>query len=317
MERAAILLFDKEGPEGVMRFEAWRGLSDQYRAAVEGHSPWQPGTRNAEPVLIEDATGVSDLAAYRALFQREDIRALGFVPLQYGDRLLGKFMLYYREPHAFTSEEVEVARLIAGHVAFAAERMKTIEAEHAARTRAEAAAERMACLHQVTAALSGSVTREQVAEVVVTRTVDAMGAEAAMLLMASADGSTLELVRVHGYPSDTARAPVRLDVDSLLPAAEVYRTGVAQWIEDVAAFHAANPQILSCFERLGSNSFACVPLMADHRPIGVAVFCFAASRSFDSEQRAFIETLVAHGARAIERAELFERVERAVQARED
>src|SRR5262245_43635324 len=36
-KRASILLFDDAG---VMRFAAWRGLSDDYRRAVEGHSPW-------------------------------------------------------------------------------------------------------------------------------------------------------------------------------------------------------------------------------------------------------------------------------------
>ena len=38
-QRASILLFDKEN---VMRFAAWRGLSERYRKAVEGHSPWKP-----------------------------------------------------------------------------------------------------------------------------------------------------------------------------------------------------------------------------------------------------------------------------------
>jgi signal transduction histidine kinase/CheY-like chemotaxis protein len=323
VERAAILLFDRDGRDGpdehggVMRFEAWRDLSDEYRAAVEGHSPWQPDMRNAEPILIEDATEVPDLAAYREVFQREDIRALAFIPLQYGDRLLGKFMLYYREPHAFTDHEVEVARVIAGQVAFAAERMKTLDAEHAARTRAEAAADHMACLHRVTAALSGSVTREQVAEVVVTRTVEAMGAEAGMLLMASPDGSALELVRAHGYPTDVARALSRLPVDGLLPPAEVYRTGVAQWLEDARALHAGDPHLAPGGDELGSGALACVPLMADQCPLGVVVFCFASPRGFDGEQRAFIETLVNHATRAIERADLFEKVERSVQARED
>src|SRR3954462_6760241 len=37
--RASILLFD---PDGVMRFKAWRGLSQEYRRAVEGHTPWTP-----------------------------------------------------------------------------------------------------------------------------------------------------------------------------------------------------------------------------------------------------------------------------------
>jgi GAF domain-containing protein len=44
--RASILRFDADG---VMRFVAWRGLSETYRAAVDGHSPWRQGDRNAQP----------------------------------------------------------------------------------------------------------------------------------------------------------------------------------------------------------------------------------------------------------------------------
>ena len=41
-ERASILLFDDQK---VMRFVAWRGLSDEYRQATEGHSPWEADER--------------------------------------------------------------------------------------------------------------------------------------------------------------------------------------------------------------------------------------------------------------------------------
>ena len=37
-----------------MRFKAWRGLSETYRRAVEGHSPWTPDERNPRPIHISD-----------------------------------------------------------------------------------------------------------------------------------------------------------------------------------------------------------------------------------------------------------------------
>ena len=43
--RASILLFDEQG---VMDFVAWRGLSEHYRTALRGHSPWKPGDRDPE-----------------------------------------------------------------------------------------------------------------------------------------------------------------------------------------------------------------------------------------------------------------------------
>jgi PAS domain S-box-containing protein len=61
----------------------------------------------------------------------EGIAALAFIPLVSLGRVIGKFMLYFREPHAFTAEEQKLALIIAAQVAFAIER-----------TRAEAQARR-------------------------------------------------------------------------------------------------------------------------------------------------------------------------------
>src|SRR5262245_65105840 len=51
VERASILVFDADG---VMRFVAWSSLSAEYRAAVDGHSPWSPAETNATPVVVPD-----------------------------------------------------------------------------------------------------------------------------------------------------------------------------------------------------------------------------------------------------------------------
>src|SRR5256885_7809480 len=50
-DRAAVLLYDEDG---IMRFQAWRGLSDAYRAATEGHSPWSRDAVDSKPVLVSD-----------------------------------------------------------------------------------------------------------------------------------------------------------------------------------------------------------------------------------------------------------------------
>ena len=61
-ERASILLFDDSD---VMRFVGWRGLSDGYRNAVEGHSPWDRDEKNPRPVYFEDI-GLSELFRLRS-----------------------------------------------------------------------------------------------------------------------------------------------------------------------------------------------------------------------------------------------------------
>src|SRR3954469_10732242 len=77
VSRAAILLF---GDDGVMRFKASRGLSEAYRAAVEGHSPWPAGTPEAQSIVVADVASDESLTAYRPLFLSERVGALAFVP---------------------------------------------------------------------------------------------------------------------------------------------------------------------------------------------------------------------------------------------
>ena len=124
VSRASVLLFD---PDGVMRFKAYRGLSSEYRAAVEGHSPWTPDSVDAEPILVPDVTCEPSLQQYLPVFARERIVALAFIPLVSLGRVIGKFMLYYDTPHAFNNEEIQLASVIAAAVAFAVERSRADE----------------------------------------------------------------------------------------------------------------------------------------------------------------------------------------------
>jgi len=124
VSRASVLLFD---PDGVMRFKAHRGLSAEYRAAVQGHSPWTPDSVDAEPILVPDVTCEPSLQTYLPVFARERIVALAFIPLVSLGRVIGKFMLYYDAPHAFEDDEVQLAAVIAAAVASAVERGRAEE----------------------------------------------------------------------------------------------------------------------------------------------------------------------------------------------
>jgi PAS domain S-box-containing protein len=123
-QRAAILLYDAEG---VMRFKAWRHLSDDYRRAVEGHSPWRRDDPSPQPVWMEDLNHAPLEEHLRAVVHREGIHSLAFLPIMYEGRLLGKFMIYYNVPHHFTLEELRPAQTIVSQVSFAIERQRTGE----------------------------------------------------------------------------------------------------------------------------------------------------------------------------------------------
>src|SRR4051794_16611112 len=119
--RASILLFDEKN---FMDFVAWRGLSDEYRRAVNGHTPWRPDTTDAKPIGVSDVTTAASLAKYDSLFVSEGIRALAFFPLIYRDGVIGKFMLYWAEPHELASDELDLAQTIAAQIAFGVARVR-------------------------------------------------------------------------------------------------------------------------------------------------------------------------------------------------
>jgi PAS domain S-box-containing protein len=141
--RAAVLLCDDAG---VMRFKAWRGLSADYRAAVEGHSPWPGNAETPRPIVVADIEKDPALESLRSVIRTEGIRALAFIPMVHMGRLVGKFMLYYNAPRDLSDAELRLAQTIAGHIAFGIDRASTevlrvelLGREREARREAEAA----------------------------------------------------------------------------------------------------------------------------------------------------------------------------------
>jgi len=121
-ERASILLFDAAG---VMRFVRWSGVSERYRQAVEGHSPWTPDTVNPAPVWIDDIAAADLDGSLKQTVAAEGIRALAFIPLMAQGRLIGKFMVYYDRPHVFAGPEFDLTITIARQLGFSIDRVRT------------------------------------------------------------------------------------------------------------------------------------------------------------------------------------------------
>jgi PAS domain S-box-containing protein len=126
-DRASVLLADNDG---VLRFRAWRGLSDRYRAATEGHSPWPMDVDEPQPVLVEDVAVAGLEPALERAVLKEGIGALAAIPLVRGGRQLGRFTLYCDAPHGWSDREVLLTRTIANHLASVTERTQAQQALH-------------------------------------------------------------------------------------------------------------------------------------------------------------------------------------------
>ncbi len=121
-DRSSILLFDERG---IMQFVAWHGLSTDYRAAVSGHSPWTRDAKDPAPIGIPDIAAADLDPPLKETILGEGIRAAAFIPLVSEGALIGKFMAYFRQPHALTDEDLAVALTIARQLGFAIQRART------------------------------------------------------------------------------------------------------------------------------------------------------------------------------------------------
>jgi two-component sensor histidine kinase len=125
-DRASILMFDHTG---VMKFVAWRGLSDGYRRAVEGHSPWTRDSKDPQPITIDDIDCAELDASLKATVKAEGIRSLAFIPLIARGRARRQVHGVQPTPYVFTKADIDLAVTIARQLGFSTERLRAEDAK--------------------------------------------------------------------------------------------------------------------------------------------------------------------------------------------
>ncbi len=128
-EKCSILLFDNDE---VMRFVAWRGLSEHYRSTLEGHTPWRPDTLDPPPIFVGDIAETAESDVVKQTILAEGIRSLAFIPITSQGRVIGKFMAYHREADACGENCRTLAVTIARQLGFSLERASADRARLAA-----------------------------------------------------------------------------------------------------------------------------------------------------------------------------------------
>jgi GAF domain-containing protein len=303
VDRAAILLFD---PDDVLRFKAWRGLSDEYRAALTGHTPWRPDTADAQPIVVADWRDEPSLARFAPALEAERIRGVAFVPMIHAGAVLGKFMLYDAAPRTFTEHEVQLAELAAAQVAQAVVRGRLIDREREARTVAERQADRTRRLQRVTARLSNALAEGEIADIVLGEGAGALAAHSAGIWTVA--GDALALLGTHGYAPAVQETVRTLPLDAGIPITDAVVRREPVWLEDVAAYAARYPMSAERTRSLMPGhdvAIACLPLALEGRPVGALAFTFDSARRFDDEERTFLELLAQNCAQAMDRARLY------------
>lgn len=204
--RASILLFDDAGR---MSFVAWRGLSQDYRDAVSGHSPWRPGDRNAAPVCIDHAEAADLAPELKAVLAQERIEALAFIPLTLDGAVIGKFMTYYATPHRFDGAEIELAVTIARQLGFRIERQITEEKRAAAERALKSERELLGTIID-RAPVMITIFNPETGRLQLNRQYE-------QLTGWTADGKTADKLMEHAFPDPEYRAKIQTFIDACGP----------------------------------------------------------------------------------------------------
>jgi signal transduction histidine kinase len=321
IERASILLFD---PDGVMRFKAWRGLSEMYRRTTEGHTPWSADTKDARPIVVADVNDEPSLANLRAVIVGEGICALAFVPLVHRGKLLGKFMLYAPTPYQFTAEEIQLAETIAGHIAVAVARRFDEEAIAIARTNANVAAERAAFLAEISQLLATSLDYAETLMSLARAALPFLG-DACVIYHLAGTSTLRRLALAHVDPEteqllrELQRFEIPLESD--VPAARVVRTGARVVENQVAATIGESIHPDASYQAIvrtfAPQAYICVPLTARGRTLGSAAFIVTHhQRQYTADDVTLAEEVAQRAALALDNARLYQEARDAVALRD-
>ncbi len=241
------------------------------------------------------------------------LTALGFeseivVSLNAHGKLIGTITLVLGESgRHYNTGDLELAEELARRAAASVDNVRLYRQAQEARADAIGAVARTSRLQAVTAALSQALTTEQISEVIISQGLESLSAFAGSLYRVV--GQDLHLVRAVGYSESLLDQWRRFSITTSVPIADAVHTGKPIWLESDQDRIEQYPEIAqSAGQRNGS--WAAIPLIVEEHPIGALGLTFATPRRFSQEEKAFALALAQQCAQALERARLYETIER-------
>jgi PAS domain S-box-containing protein len=183
------------------------------------------------------------------------------------------------------------------------ERLTLLTSEQAARREAERSMQALGQLQEVTLGLSRATTVDDIAHLILERSMAALGAVTGYFATVDTEKQVLLLRSQAGYPPALVDDYRFVPVGAKLPAPEVLRTGEPMFVESSADAATRYPQFPR--DRM-HGAFVVYPLFVAGEPAAVVALGFDAPRRFDAEARAFVAAVVEGCAQALQRALLYE-----------
>ncbi|HZQ10936.1 MAG TPA: GAF domain-containing protein, partial [Anaerolineae bacterium] len=246
-------------------------------------------------------------APARAHFvNRLQLQSYIIVPLIARGRTFGAINFSLSESgRRYGFQDLLIAEELARRAATALDNAALFQQEQESRREAERNAARVAALQRVTAAFAATLTREQVAHVVLEQASEALGAQGGVLGQLTDDGTTITVLSAMGYPSETIERWRSFSVNSDTPLARVIRSGELLAYESLESIRAAYPSLAN-LGNTGYGAWLVIPLKIEGRTLGGLHLGFPTARPFSATDRAFALALAQQCAQALEHARLYE-----------
>jgi signal transduction histidine kinase len=300
---------------------AHAGVSSQFASAMISVFQGQPGApvQARDPIAAENVADMPLLESRREAYAREGIRSMLAVPIVVHEEATASLVFYYRAPHRFAADEIEIARAL-GNLAGAALRTADL---HDQQRHSE---QQALFIARAASALAGSLDYQQTLKTVAQLAVPHI-ADWCAIHMVSRTG-TIDFLGVAHV--DPARVALAEEFQRKYPPApdahtgitNVIRTGrserLAHLTDEMIVAGVTDPERLAAVRGLAITSYMIVPLRTRHAVVGAITFVSAESgRRYTEADLRFAETVADRAAAAIENAWAYEEVRLANQLKDE
>jgi HAMP domain-containing protein len=177
------------------------------------------------------------------------------------------------------------------------------------------AGDRISRLQDITAEFSRALNPETVGNAVVLHGVAELGASGGYVATISANRETLELLSASGYSEEMFEKRRSASLSARMPSTISASTQISFFCENIQ-------EVASLFEHPSDPSqmpqaLASVPLLLEGKSIGSLTFTFNHGKIFSPEERDFVIALADLASQALQRAQLYDDAQKAIQVREE
>lgn len=304
VEAAGLRLLD--GTDLVLRAAVGEGAADLTARPRIG---WRESLSGAvvaagEPVVVEDLA--ADLR-FDPLHEQAAI-ALGFhgwlgVPLHARDRIVGVLGVYTRSRRRFDTDAVTLLAAFADQASLAIQKGQLLAQTERARQDAE-------LLYAIASRLSSSSGAAEILDLIVRKAVEIVRADAAAVYEYDDSRGGLVMSRAVDVPEPLARSLVLRPGEGV--AGRAFSERRAVWTCDRTGDEALRytPAAAALIAEHAPHAYLAVPIIGERAVHGVLALFHAAAHDFTPGEVHLLSTLASNAAVAIDKARLFEEMER-------